>query len=645
MNRNDGLIIMNTHSKWLGYLFACAVTALVMFLRLFVVQDILTSHIPFVFFYISVTAAAWYGGIGPGLLAVFLSAFLVDYYFLYPVRTLFPITSLSAKDQIKLFSFLFEGIFISLLCEELHIVCRKLERKASILTQEIAEREKLAAALLKSEQEFHAIYDVAAIGIVQIDLSTGRFIRMNQKFCDILGYKEQELLGKSFLEITHPEDRERNSAELRRMYSGESKFYTTEKRYIHKDGNYIWVNLYVTALHDLSDHPSRTVSITLDISDRKKAEEILKKADRRKDEFIATLAHELRNPLAAISNSVHLMSLAHGDDRGNILIMMTQQVSHMVRLIDDLMDVARISQGKIRLNKENVLLADVVAAAVEMTSASFEEKEQELTVKVPPEPIRIYGDAVRLTQICTNLLTNASKYTDREGSISIEAHKEGKEASIVVRDNGVGIPQHVLEHIFDMFTQVNTDMGRPNGGLGIGLSITKNLIKLHGGNIEAYSEGAGKGSEFTVRLPLSVVDLHPQPPPIVEKLPVTHHHRVLIVDDNDASAKTIGWMMESYGNEYKIASNGRTAIELAKSFLPDIVLLDLGLPDMNGYEVCQKMRNDPLLKNAIIIAQTGWGGIQHRQHSKEAGFDYHLVKPLDMNALKQLFETEPARLA
>ncbi len=626
--------------RWRGYLFACIITTVATCVRLWALQDILGASAPFALFYVSVTATAWYGGLKPGLLAVLLSALAVDYFYFPHIRAFLPLFPSEKRDEVKLVLFLLEGIIISLLCEELHTTRRILEKKTQNLLREGGEREKLAVALQKSEQEFRAIYELAAVGIVQVNLPTGRFLRVNQKFCDMLGYKKEDLLGRTFMEVTHPADQRRNFIELQHFHEGKTTHYTTEKRYIHKDGHWVWADLHVTMLNETSGQPRSTIGIIIDITARKQAEEALKQTNRRKDEFIATLAHELRNPLASISNSIQMLSLARRDKIAeNALPILEQQVRYMVRLIDDLMDVARISQGKMVLNRENLVLADIIAKAVESTHSLFENKFQNLEIKIPQEPIWINGDMIRLTQICTNLLTNASKYTQNEGSIAIEVNREGQEVSIVVRDNGMGIQTNMLTRIFEMFTQANQQMGRYNPGLGIGLALTRKLVLLHGGNIEAYSEGVGKGSEFTVRFPVVIGILPRAQQPLKEIAPLSHrHHRVLIVDDNDASAKTIGWMMESYGHEYSIASSGRIAIELSRSFLPDIVLLDIGLPDMDGYEVCKKMRNEPALKDAIIIAQTGWGDIKHRQRSKAAGFNYHLIKPIDMNVLRQILE-------
>jgi PAS domain S-box-containing protein len=602
---------MYLHRKWAIFLIPIATTALAFLIRLYFLENTLGSESPFLLFYLPVIVSAWYGGIWPGLLATLLSVLAIDYWYFPVLYTFHPLFPLHLNDKFKIVLFVLEGTIISLTCE----------------------------ILLRREQEFRAIYNLAAVGIAQVDMR-GRFLRVNQKLCEILGYKEKELRGKSFLDITYPEDRERNSAEFQRILSNKIKGYSTEKRYIHKDGHFIWVDLYITILVDSIGKPLRTIGIVVDISGRKLAEEAVTEADHRKDEFLATLAHELRNPLSAINNSVQLLDITQDKNlHKKVVATMGQQIRQMIILINDLMDISRIARGKINLDKKNIMLADAIAAAIQTVQFLFEAKAQKLVVKIPNEPLYIYGDMVRLTQICVNLLTNASKFTDKEGTISIEVYKEGKEVSIVVRDNGIGIPHEMLTRVFEIFTQVNNSLERTTGGLGIGLYLTRSLVVLHGGSIEVYSEGLGKGSEFTVRLPTVNAIPEEQPQLMEENLPAPHHHyRVLIVDDNDASAKTTGWMMESFGHEYKIAHDGPSAIELTRSFQPDVILLDIGLPGMNGYDTCRLMRKEPTFRKTIIIAQTGWGGIEHHKLSKEAGFDYHMVKPIDMNVLNQLFE-------
>ncbi|MDE3059879.1 MAG: response regulator, partial [Pseudomonadota bacterium] len=306
---------------------------------------------------------------------------------------------------------------------------------------------------------------------------------------------------------------------------------------------------------------------------------------------------------------------------------------------DDLLDIARITSGKIVLHRQRIPLADTIETAVEMARPLIRERNHSLKVHLPEQPVWINGDATRLSQLFGNLLSNAAKYTDPGGRIEINAHAKEDEAVIRVHDNGIGIPPDKLDYIFDMFAQVDNSIERAQGGLGIGLTLVRNIAELHGGRIEAHSAGCNKGSEFIVRLPV----LKPSQKEMEENVPnpitpSSNRYRVLVVDDNEASAKTLGWMLEMLGHEVKLALDGPSAIETAHVYRPDIVLLDIGLPDMNGYEVCAAMRSDPALEHTAFIAQTGWGQEQHLQRSKEAGFDYHLIKPISIKALQEQIE-------
>ncbi len=399
------------------------------------------------------------------------------------------------------------------------------------------------------------------------------------------------------------------------------------------------------------DNPDLILLAIEDITERRRLEKELKKytdnlreADHRKDEFLAILAHELRNPLAPISNALQTLESAEADPeltRQAHEIMM-RQVRQMVRLIDDLLDVSRIANGTIELNLESVNLATIVADAVETIGPLIDAAGQKLTVSLPPELLWLKADAARLTQVLGNLLNNAAKYTKENGHIWLTAKRDGNEALIEVRDTGIGIPAHMLERIFDMFSQVDTSLERSQGGLGIGLMLVKNMISMHGGTITAVSAGPGQGSKFIVRLPLASergqdrkASSQDNARPLPDKAP---RRRILVVDDNIPSAKTMGWMVAGMGHDVRLAHNGADAISRAKDFLPDMVLLDIGLPEMNGYDVCRAMRQEPMLKNIMIVAQTGWGQKEHRERSKQAGFDYHLVKPVARETIKEILD-------
>lgn len=365
-------------------------------------------------------------------------------------------------------------------------------------------------------------------------------------------------------------------------------------------------------------------------------------ADQRKDEFLATLAHELRNPLAPLRNVLHVLQNHElsQEQTSKSYQLMEQQLDHMVRLVDDLMDVSRITRGKIALKMEDILLSEVIDSAVETTKPLLSSLQQTLRLEIPNKPIIIRGDFVRISQIFSNLLNNASKYSDRGTEIKVSAQVQSGKVIIQIIDNGIGIEPKQIPHIFDMFMQVDNSISRSQGGLGIGLTLVKNLTELLNGNISAKSEGANKGSTFTLEFPLveqtnikSVSNVHEIHSAVENK------KRILIVDDNAPSGQTIGWMLDLLGHETMVLTDGERAIDVAKTYKPEIVLLDIGLPKMNGYQVCEAMKKQPELRATMFIAQTGWGQEEHRKRSKEAGFSHHLVKPIDYDTLKNLINS------
>jgi PAS domain S-box-containing protein len=376
---------------------------------------------------------------------------------------------------------------------------------------------------------------------------------------------------------------------------------------------------------------------------RAQADQALRDADTRKDEFLAVLAHELRNPLAPIRNGVHLLRRAGGGDAaiGSIAAMLERQVAQMVRLVEDLLDVSRITRGRIELRRERIELASVVNQAVEAARARIEGMGHALAVTLPPEPIQLDADAARLTQVLHNLLDNACKFTTQGGRIALTVAREGAEAVVRVRDDGIGIPREQLPRIFDLFVQVDTSLERAASGLGIGLTLVKTLVEMHGGAVAAHSEGPGRGSEFVVRLP--VADAGAAAPARAAPAPVTAPgRRVLIVDDNPDGAGSLATLLELSGHRTERAHDGVEAVEAAERFRPEVVLLDIGLPKLNGYDVCRRIRAQPWGQDVLLVAVTGLGQDEDERRSREAGFDRHLVKPVDYDALAQLLAALPA---
>jgi signal transduction histidine kinase/DNA-binding response OmpR family regulator len=363
--------------------------------------------------------------------------------------------------------------------------------------------------------------------------------------------------------------------------------------------------------------------------------------DRRKNEFLATLAHELRNPLAPIRNALQILRLS-GDNRQAMeqsRVIMERQVNQMVRLVDDLLDISRINRNKLDLRKEWVPLKDVIDAAIETSRPMIEAAGHRLQVSVPDDPVRVEVDPTRLAQVLSNLLNNAAKYTEPGGNIRLSAAREADAIVLRVRDDGIGIPPEAMPQIFDLFSQVDLHEEKAQGGLGIGLSLVRRLVEMHGGTVEVASDGPGQGSEFAVRLPHAGTAPPDDRRAVDADRPATARpHRILVVDDNVDSAHSLGMMLELMGNDVRTAHDGFAAVEVAAEFRPGVVLLDIGMPKMNGYEAARHIREQPWGKDMLLIAQTGWGQEQDRAESEQAGFDHHLVKPIDPAALQRLLD-------
>jgi signal transduction histidine kinase len=382
------------------------------------------------------------------------------------------------------------------------------------------------------------------------------------------------------------------------------------------------------------------------VTQRKRAEEALKEADRHKDEFLAMLAHELRNPLAPLRSALEIVKL-EGDSAkavGEVREMMERQLTQLVRLVDDLLDPARIGRGTIELRNERVSLSAVVQIAVETSRPMIEAEKHQLTITKPHEQLYVTGDPIRLSQVVSNLLNNAAKYTPAGGRIWLTIEQNGGAAVIRVKDSGIGIPAEKLPRVFDLFMQVEPVTVRSRGGLGIGLTLVKQLVELHGGTVEAHSEGPGLGSEFIVRLPLTAVEKQQQVQGIPQEqrtkpAPAGTSRRILVVDDNVDAAKPLSMMLTRLGHEVRTVHDGPSAIELAATFLPDVALLDIGMPGMNGYETGRRLRELPGLQRMFLVALTGWGQDEDRQRTEEAGFAAHFVKPVAITALQELLDS------
>jgi PAS domain S-box-containing protein len=386
------------------------------------------------------------------------------------------------------------------------------------------------------------------------------------------------------------------------------------------------------------------VLVFRDISQRKRSQDALLDADRRKDEFLAVLAHELRNPLAPLRNALQIVRMANHDPATvrQVWGMMERQIDQMVRLIDDLLDVSRITRGKLQLRKEPVEIASVVEAALEMSAPMLERAKHAIEVSMPDGRYVVEGDRARLVQAIDNLITNAAKYTDSGGRILLAVESDEGVLRIRVKDNGIGIPKEMLERVFEMFTQVDRSLERSRGGLGIGLTLVRRIVELHGGTVVACSEGAGRGSEFTITLPLAGSDagLRPVPPPAARS---TASHRILVVDDNQDAASSLMETLQLMGHEVHAAFDGLECLREAERFLPEMVFLDIGMPRLNGFDTAKRLRGEPWGRHCLLVAVTGWGQDEDRRRAREAGFDHHLVKPIDFDALGAIIATFSAR--
>jgi signal transduction histidine kinase len=405
---------------------------------------------------------------------------------------------------------------------------------------------------------------------------------------------------------------------------------------VRADGAVMYVQNDVEPLYDLHGNIAGCVSVCVDLTERKRAEDLLRETDRRKDEFLATLSHELRNPLAPIRNALEVLQLGADENTRRIAYQtMQRQLQQLVRLTDDLLDVSRITRNRIDLRTQRIDLRAAVHSAIETTQPLIDAAAHRLICKLPDEPLWVEGDLTRIAQAFANLLNNAVKYTDRGGRITVRAVADQDVAVVLVRDTGVGISAQALPRIFDMFAQLDESLDRAEGGLGIGLTLARRLIELHGGAIEASSAGAGRGSTFVVRLPLSADAAHPPMPAAPPAGDTTAPRRILVAEDIPDAAEMLRVMLELMGHEVRVAADGVQALAIAKEYQPDIALLDIGMPRMDGYQAAREIRA-ALGPDVLLVALTGWGQEEDQVRAREAGFDHHLTKPAEPGTLERL---------
>lgn len=532
---------------------------------------------------------------------------------------------------------------------ELRAVKLRFEQR---LTERTAQLERINAGLELQREALRDSRDVLALamrggrmGAWRNDYRT-KCLWWSAELAEIVGLEAQpfEAPEDNFYAYVHEDDHARLKAAVEAALRERSD-YTVEFRFRHASGEWRWMEGRGRAVYGDDGAPVTVYGIAIDTTARRRYEEELQRtnaelvqADRRKDEFLAVLTHELRNPLAPIKNSVTVLKARPMPDFQMAWArdVVERQVDQMTRVLDDLLDVSRISRNRLELRKERVELAHVVASAVETSRALIDSAGHELILAMPSEPVFLEADAMRLTQVFVNLLDNAAKYTERGGRITLEGTLEGRELVVSVRDNGIGISEEQLPRVFDRFAQTNSALRRVQGGLGIGLTLVHALVEMHGGSVIAYSDGPGRGSEFMVRLPLAPVRV-PQRDEAPEEAPSAPAGcRILVADDNSDAAESLALMLRMSGNEVRTGRDGVEAVSIADSYRPDVVLLDIGMPRMNGYDAARRIRREAWGRNMMLIALTGWGQDEDKRRALEAGFDHHLTKPVDAEALEKL---------
>jgi len=510
-----------------------------------------------------------------------------------------------------------------------------------VTAQRLVERDK--AGQLLTARLLASIVESSNDAIIAKSLD-GKIQSWNAGAERVFGFTAAEAVGKHISLVIPPERIAEEDDIIASLRAGKPiEHFETER--LRSDGQRIFVSLTISPIKDDSGNVVGASKIVRDISERKRLEDNLlrlaadlSETDRRKNEFLATLAHELRNPLAPMSNMLEVVKRAGGDSEilNRAYETIERQLGQMVRLVDDLLDLNRITHDRLELRRSEVELSSVVQQAVEVARPLLDAAGHQLTIDLPDEPIYLNADRARLAQVFGNLLNNSCKYTKPKGSIALSATRVDDRVVVTVRDNGAGIPPDKLQSIFDMFMQVDRSSERSQGGLGIGLTLVKRLIEMHGGSIEAISAGEGQGSEFIVRLP--VVTGSKVVPALAAGIESEspRQRRILIVDDNRDSADSLAMLLEITGNKTYLAHDGMEAIEAIEKHRPEVVLLDIGLPKLNGHEVCRRLRAQSWGKEIVVIALTGWGQEDDRRKSEQAGFNGHLVKPVDYEKLLEL---------
>jgi PAS domain S-box-containing protein len=512
----------------------------------------------------------------------------------------------------------------------------------SKITRDRTEQMRKESQLRESELRFRRLFETAQDGILILDSASGKITEANPYIKELLGYSTDELIGKELWQIGLFQNIDASQAAFHELQEeGYIRYHDLPLE--TKSGRKAEVE-FISNMYNVNHHPVIQCNIR-DITERRQLERASAKAEaladlhRRKDEFLAMISHELRNPLAAIMNAVQILDLQKDEHQiqKKARTIIRRQAGNLVVLINDLLEVSRILTGRIQLHQEDLDAKGVVQRAVETARPLIDQNQHELTVSLPAEPIWLHADAVRLEEVITNLLNNAAKYTPRGGHIWLTIQREDNEVVLRVRDTGIGIAPGLLPQVFELFTQAQRSQARSEAGLGVGLAVVRKIAELHGGAVAAHSPGLGQGSEFIVRLPaLSSLNRRSEKLSQGEAQQARSGLGLLVVDDNVDAADSIAILLQLSGHEVRVAYSGQEALETAREYHPDVVLLDIGLPVMDGYQVARRIREDVHLKKVKLVAVTGYGQEADRLQSQAAGFDYHLVKPVESLKLEEV---------
>jgi PAS domain S-box-containing protein len=617
--------------------FAIAVAAVAASVGMRLAMDpILDRRLPFILLYPAVMAASWAGGFWPGVVATLLSTATALHFWIPAPHSVLA----EPADAMGILIFAVFGVAASALNE----VWRR--GAAEILRVEAALAAREHAARVEAEgaaRQLRLAVDASPAAMLIVDREgTIRFA--NAPTEKLLGYTKSELSGRSVEDLVPPALRAGHSALRDGFFSALARRSMGAGRDLYalrKDGTEVPVEITLNPYE--TDEGVLVLAAVSDISERKKTEqeraELLRRemdAARRKDEFLATLSHELRNPLAPIRNAVHLLGRVDGagQEAREARAIVERQLGHLVRLVDDLLDLGRITQNRLELRPARVRLDDALESALESVRPLVDARGHSLDVTRPPEPVWVDGDLVRLAQVLTNLLNNAAKFTPTGGHIGVEVARDGENALVRVRDDGEGFDDETRGHLFEMFAQ-GSARGREKGGLGIGLALAQRIAILHGGTLEGASDGPGRGSTFELRLPAAERPADRPVETAAAAEPATRH-RILVAEDNEDMADALAMLLDLSGHEVKVARDGLEACALAETFRPEIALLDIGMPGIDGYDAARRIREAPGGEAVLLVALTGWGQAEDRLRAEEAGFAVHLTKPVDPAALERL---------